>query len=125
MSKRNPSFVDTLKALRRGETSDELDAAITECISATELTGKTSSITVKLVIKPKGFGAFTIADDVKSTLPKFDRESTVLFTDANGNLVREDPRQQKLDLKQLDKGPSTANPTPLPTTQKSQLKNFN
>lgn len=121
MPVKKPSFDQTLKALRRGETLDELDAALEECISATELTGKTSSITVNLKIKPKGYGAFVIVDDVKFSKPKFDREATVLFANDEGHLVREDPRQQKLDLKPIDKG-AKAELNQLPADPKPQLK---
>ena len=122
MPVKNPSFVQTLKALRSGQTSDELDEALAECMSATELTGKSSSMTVKVVVKPKGFGAFVITDDVKTTLPKFDRESTVLFTTEQGHLVREDPRQQKLDLNPLQKTQQTHLAELPPEASKSALK---
>ncbi|MCM1958008.1 hypothetical protein NCZ17_01300 [Acinetobacter modestus] len=102
MSAKNTSFSQTLSNLQRGNTLEELDNLLTEALQATQDTGKQSTITVKLTIKPNGNGVYKIIDDVKSTLPKFDKEPTVLFTDRDQQLVREDPRQQKLNLEQID-----------------------
>ena len=119
MSAKNTSFSQTLSNLQRGNTIEELDGLLTEALQATQDTGKQSTITVKLTIKPNGNGVYKIIDDVKSTLPKFDKEPTVLFTDRDQQLVREDPRQQKLQLEHIDSAPAelkqipTSNEKPL------------
>lgn len=106
MPAKNTSFSQTLSNLQRGSTIEELDELLTEALQATQDTGKQSTITVKLTIKPNGNGVYKIIDDVKSTLPKFDKEPTVLFTDRDQQLVREDPRQQKLQLEHIDAAPA-------------------
>ncbi|MDA3500753.1 hypothetical protein MKL32_03885 [Acinetobacter sp. AOR34_HL] len=106
MPAKNTSFSQTLSNLQRGSTIEELDELLTEALQATQDTGKQSTITVKLTIKPNGNGVYKIIDDVKSTLPKFDKEPTVLFTDRDQQLVREDPRQQKLQLEHIDSAPT-------------------
>ncbi|RSE36965.1 hypothetical protein [Acinetobacter junii] len=106
MPAKNTSFSQTLSNLQRGSTIEELDELLTEALQATQDTGKQSTITVKLTIKPNGNGVYKIIDDVKSTLPKFDKEPTVLFTDRDQQLVREDPRQQKLQLEHIDSDPA-------------------
>ena len=77
-----------------------------------------------MTIKPNGSGTFKITDDIKSTLPKFDKEPTVLFTDGDQQLVREDPRQQKLQLEQVQSnGPIDLKA--IPTAAKPVIKNLN
>lgn len=121
MSAKNTSFSQTLSNLQRGNTIEELDNLLTEALQATQDTGKQSTITVKLTIKPNGNGVYKIIDDVKSTLPKFDKEPTVLFTDRDQQLVREDPRQQKLNLEHLDSS-APAELKQIPTESKPQIK---
>ena len=118
------SFSQTLSNLRHGTVVDEVDELLTEALQATADTGKMSTITVKLTIKPNGNGVYKILDDVKSTLPKFDKEPTVLFTDGQKQLVREDPRQAKLQLEHIESsGPVDVKP--LPTAPKATFKTLN
>lgn len=105
MPAKNTSFSQTLANLQRGSTIEELDQLLTDALQASQDTGKVSKVSVTLTIKPNGMGTYKITDDVKSTLPKFDKEATVLFTDRDQQLVREDPRQQKLDLERIDSAP--------------------
>ncbi|AYO54422.1 hypothetical protein [Acinetobacter wuhouensis] len=123
MSTKEPtSFCQTLGNLQHGYALKELDQTLTDALQASQDTGKQSTVTVKLTIKPNGAGTFKIIDDIKSTLPKFDKEPTVLFTDKDQQLVREDPRQQKLNLTQVEDTspiqmkalPEDAKPVPKP-----------
>ncbi|WP_151749255.1 hypothetical protein [Acinetobacter seifertii] len=106
MTAKKTSFCQTLGNLQHGDTLHQLDDLLSEALQASNDTGKVSKISVTLTIKPNGRGTYKIMDDVKSTLPKFDKEPTVLFTDGDQQLVREDPRQQKLKLEQVsESGP--------------------
>lgn len=106
MTAKKTSFCQTLGNLQHGDTISQLDDLLTDALQASNDTGKVSKVSVTLTIKPNGRGTYKILDDVKSTLPKFDREPTVLFTDGDQQLVREDPRQQKLKLEQVsESGP--------------------
>lgn len=95
------SFCQTLGNLQHGYALQELDQLLTEALQASQDTGKVSKVSVTLTIKPNGAGTYKITDDIKSTLPKFEKEATLLFTDGEQQLVREDPRQQKLKLEQV------------------------
>lgn len=95
------SFCQTLGNLQHGCSLQELDQLLTEALQASQDTGKVSKVSVTLTIKPNGAGTYKITDDIKSTLPKFEKEATLLFTDGEQQLVREDPRQQKLKLEQV------------------------
>lgn len=110
--KADTSFKQALALLRHGDCEDEANAKLTECLQATMDTGKQSTLTIKLTIKPNGNGVVKVTDDIKSTVPKFDREATVLYTDKNNQLVREDPRQQTLNLQNLDQNRPVAQNLP-------------
>ena len=120
MPVKNTSFSQTLANLQRGDTIEQLDELLTEALQASNDTGKVSKVTVTLTIKPNR-GTYKIQDDIKSTLPKFDKEPTVLFTDGNQQLVREDPRQQKLNLEHIDAGTPTELKQ-IPTENKPTIK---
>ncbi|OCY57743.1 hypothetical protein [Acinetobacter pittii] len=124
MTAKKTSFCQTLGNLQHGDTISQLDDLLTDALQASNDTGKVSKVSVTLTIKPNGRGTYKILDDVKSTLPKFDREPTVLFTDGDQQLVREDPRQQKLKLEQVsESGPVDLKS--IPTDKKQTFKTLN
>ncbi|MDF0626900.1 MULTISPECIES: hypothetical protein [Acinetobacter] len=124
MTAKKTSFCQTLGNLQHGDTLHQLDDLLSEALQASNDTGKVSKVSVTLTIKPNGRGTYKIMDDVKSTLPKFDKEPTVLFTDGDQQLVREDPRQQKLKLEQVsESGPVDLKS--IPTDQKQTFKTLN
>jgi hypothetical protein len=60
-------------------------------------TGKAAEITLKIKIKPEANGKQVfILDEIKSKIPQFAREQTILFPTPEGNLQREDPRQTSI-----------------------------
>lgn len=124
MTAKKTSFCQTLGNLQHGDTLHQLDDLLSEALQASNDTGKVSKVSVTLTIKPNGRGTYKIMDDVKSTLPKFDKEPTVLFTDGNQQLVREDPRQQKLKLEQVSESGPVDLKT-IPTDQKQTFKTLN
>jgi hypothetical protein len=98
--------VDTLKALRYGQAEAELSEAISEAVQAARDTGKQSVITMKITIKPQGnSGQYFITDEISTKLPKLPKEQTIMFGTPEGNLLRDDPRQQKLPLRDLPQEP--------------------
>ncbi|HGF9376291.1 TPA: hypothetical protein ACNIDW_001669 [Acinetobacter nosocomialis] len=124
MTAKKTSFCQTLGNLQHGDTLQQLDDLLSEALQASNDTGKVSKVSVTLTIKPNGRGTYKIMDDVKSTLPKFDKEPTVLFTDGDQQLVREDPRQQKLKLEQVsESGPVELKS--IPTDPKQTFKTLN
>ncbi|MEQ1214275.1 hypothetical protein [Acinetobacter nosocomialis] len=124
MTAKKTSFCQTLGNLQHGDTLQQLDNLLSEALQASNDTGKVSKVSVTLTIKPNGRGTYKIMDDVKSTLPKFDKEPTVLFTDGDQQLVWEDPRQQKLKLEQVsESGPVELKS--IPTEPKQTFKTLN
>lgn len=94
------NFNQTLDTIYAGGLAAELDEKLTEVVRAAELTGKTGSISVTLKIKAKGSsGQIEITPAVKALVPEHERGNVLMFATPEGNLQLEDPRQQKLNLK--------------------------
>jgi hypothetical protein len=95
------AFADVLRDLTGGQTYEELGSALTEIVDAVMQTRRSGSLTLTLKIKSNGDSSVIITDDVKTKLPQPIRGETIFFTQAGGNLLREDPRQEKLPLRQV------------------------
>lgn len=92
-------FDETLRKIRRGVLINELTEQLQDIVKAVEDTGKSGEITIKLTIKKfSRMNAIDITDKVTIKLPQDQPESTMMFATPEGNLVTEDPRQQKLPL---------------------------
>lgn len=90
-------FTHTINQLRYGQTAEELSQHVAECVESARDTGKVAELTIKLKFKPEANGAqLFISDDIKTKIPKFAREATILFPTAENNLQREDPRQASI-----------------------------
>ena len=106
MSTTNPRpdlALHVIKQLRNGRTLNDLNTQIAEAVDRSREIGKQSTITLKLTIKPdKGQnGQYFITDAVTSKLPEYERGQTIMFGTPEGNLQREDPAQQSIDLRQV------------------------
>jgi hypothetical protein len=95
-------FTDTLNALRFGTLSEELTKKLHELTAACTETQRSGAITLTLALKPGKGGQVEVFDDIKVKMPKEERGSSIMFATPEGNLQREDPRQKKLDLRQVD-----------------------
>lgn len=95
-------FADILREIRRGDLHDELGYAMQELVAACQETGKKGVLTLKLTVEPDGY-VLVIADDYDGKPPKPARASSIFYADDNANLVRNDPRQQSLGLREVDK----------------------
>jgi len=90
-------FTHTLNNLRYGQTANELSEELNTAVQRAIDTGKTAEITLKIKIKPEANGKQVfITDEIKSKIPAFPREQTILFPTPEGNLQREDPRQASI-----------------------------
>lgn len=98
-------ITDTLRSLGHGSFIDDASDALNKLVTAVDETGRGGKLTLTLAIKKatRGSGAMVVQDEIKLTMPKMDSRETMLFATPEGNLVTEDPRQQKLDLKTVTK----------------------
>jgi hypothetical protein len=54
-------------------------------------------LTLVLKLKPGKGGQIEIFDEIKISMPKEEKSSSIMFATPEGNLQREDPRQMQID----------------------------
>ena len=101
---------DNLKAVRiedeeTGDLIPLLDYAgcrFSQLVKAVVDTNKLGTITLKITVKPSTAGALAIKPEVRATMPKGLPAEALLWPTPDGNLVSEDPRQVKLELRPVN-----------------------
>jgi len=101
-------FMDFLREHRNGTTHDELSDAMQELVAAVTAEGKAGKLTFTISIKPAGrdSGALEVGAEAKLTLPKAPAGVSIFFASPENNLIRQDPRQAALELRDI--GPTLA-----------------
>lgn len=92
-------ITDTLRYLQGGTFLDEASEAMAELVSAVDATGKGGKLTIEISVKKMSKGACGVIGKVKISAPSDAPDATLMFPTPEGNLLTEDPRQQKLQLK--------------------------
>lgn len=95
-------FTDIVNALRYGHLSEELTRQLHQLTLDCAAAGRPGTLTLAITLKPGKAGQMEVVDDIKLKPPKQDRGTSLMFATDDGALVREDPRQKKLDLRQVD-----------------------
>lgn len=112
----NGGFLAVVQSLQKGDSIRELDAALAALVQAVERTGKGGSLTYTIKIKPMKPGSKTLLIEdcpPNAKEPVDERPISIWFADANGQLVRNDPRQQELKFSVETGGQEpTTNPQP-------------
>lgn len=88
----------TLALLHGGAFIDEASDKMAELVKMVEETGKAGTMTISIAIKKAG-GAMQIDAGIKAKIPEPKPDSTLLWATVEGNLVMDNPAQQKLDLR--------------------------
>ena len=78
---------------------DYAGAEFAALIKAVVSTGKAGAITMKIDVKPSTAGALAVKATVAAKIPKGLPPESLLWPTPEGNLLAEDPRQTRLDLK--------------------------
>lgn len=97
----NTPFSQQIQHLNKGCADDELTERLAEVVKAVRDTGKMGTITLQLKIKPlngKDDDALTVEPIIKHTIPEIPQKASVLWSTGDGDLLRQDPDQQELDL---------------------------
>ncbi len=103
MEGRKP-FAAFLQEQRRGGLHGELTDRLAEVVQAVQEHGKPGSLTLKLSIKPNGDGTtMTVSDDISCKTPEPERGAAIFFADDDGNLLRHDPRQLEIPVREVPK----------------------
>ena len=98
-------FSEWLLTQANGRTHAELTEKWHDLLAAVRETGKKGSLQLAVTVTPAGKGddrMVFITDNVTSKMPQGDRPQAVFFIDDDGNVTRSDPRQMRLDMKELE-----------------------
>ncbi len=76
-----------------------------ELINAVTSQGKAGTITIKVSVSPSTAGALAVKADVAVKSPKSKPVESLLWPTPEGNLMADDPRQLKMDLKAVPAEP--------------------
>ena len=95
-------ITDTLRHLGGGVFIDTASDKMAELVAAVDASGKTGKLTLEVKVKKatRG-GAMHITGTMRLTKPADEPMEAMLFATPEGNLVVDDPRQKKLDLKSV------------------------
>ena len=110
------AFASLLAGMKRGAVLGDLDDTLKEVLLAINATGKEGSLTLKLKIKPEGKSdaespIYAITEDISVKKPRKSRGVAKFFGDEDGNLMRNDPKQEELKFGSIEGGkadPATA-----------------
>jgi hypothetical protein len=92
-----------------GDLQPIMDAAgekFSELITAVAAYSKVGTLTLKIAVKPSTAGALAVKAEVSISKPKGLPAESLLWATPEGNLLAEDPRQTKLDLKAIAPEPA-------------------
>lgn len=95
-------IADVLRQVHGGTVYEQAGALLADLVAAVHETRKSGSIKLELKVKANGENAVFIAASVSSKVPARALGETIFFIGADGDLVREDPRQAKLPLRSID-----------------------
>jgi hypothetical protein len=96
-------FLDFLREHRNGVAHDELSDALQECVAAVVEEGGTAVLTLKITVKSAGAGegALMVTDKIETKVPTPLVGGSIFFASPENNLIREDPKQHKLNLTEI------------------------
>lgn len=98
------AFLSFIEAHKGGDAISEISKAMRQAAAATQLTGKASAVDFQIKIQPatKGSAAtLVIVTKTKTKLPEIEQPGSIFYADDDFNLVREDPKQIKLPLREV------------------------
>lgn len=94
-------ITDTLRLLEGGAFLDRASEQLAALVKGIEDTGKSGRLTIQLDLKQVSGGAISITPSCSTKVPEVKPDSTLLWATVEGNLSLDNPRQQKLDLRQV------------------------
>jgi hypothetical protein len=101
----------TLAALQGGLFVDTCSELFAQLVRSVDETGKAGKLTITLDLK-KVSGAISVTPKVTDKTPEPAPESELFYATVEGNLSRDNPAQQKLDLRQVDTAPTEVRTLP-------------
>ena len=98
-------FSQQLAYINKGTLDAELTEALAEVIKAVRETGKKGALTLTLncsMLNTRDENTMKVTPKVTRNIPELDRADTIMFSNADGDLLRDDPAQTQLDLKVIE-----------------------
>lgn len=88
------TFTDFLNEQSNGATLEALTDGLRDLTARVQTTGRTGTLTLIVKVEAiKGTDALGVSDEIRLKLPDHLRDGSVMFTDRDGNLVGNDPKQ--------------------------------
>ena len=90
----NSSFVETLEGIAFGTSLMDIDRKLKKCVKASLKTGKMSTLTVTLKLKPvpgDDANQINVSDVCKANIPEPEHGETVMYGSENNELLTEHP----------------------------------
>lgn len=84
---------------------DVAGARFSELVNAVVAHQKAGTLTLKIAIKPSTAGAMAVKAEVNIKKPQGLPPESLLWATPEGNLIAEDPRQQKFEFKKVAPDP--------------------
>jgi hypothetical protein len=95
-------FTDILGDLENGDLLAEITTDIYALVRAVQDTRKPGAFKLTLKMVPTGRASVEIEADYDVKIPEHDRPNTTFFVDGQGTLLRNDPMQPRLPLREVD-----------------------
>lgn len=106
MTTKNVPFSQQVAYLSRGCLDEELTEALAEVVKAVRDTGKSGELTFKIkvsMLNMRDENAVKLTPSVKTKKPEMAPYETIMFSTGDGDLLRDDPKQHKLELQEVPK----------------------
>lgn len=94
-------FTDILGELENGYLLKELTAKVYEVVRASRETRKPGAIKIAIKISPTGRGSVELDAKIDASIPEHDRPTTTFFLTPEGTMMRNDPNQPRLPLREV------------------------
>lgn len=94
-------YAKTLNTITGGKFAEECSKKLQSVTEACRDTGKAGTITVEIKVQPDGMGRYKFIPQCKTKEPTGPIYGTILWGTPDGNLVRHDPDQQELELRDV------------------------
>jgi hypothetical protein len=96
------AFAMLLRDQRDGDCLAEASDKLNELVQNIRERMRPGKMTVTFIFTPAaGATIVTITDEIKVTQPKEEKEATTMFTTEDGTLVRNNPAQRELTLREV------------------------
>jgi hypothetical protein len=101
------SFLTVLQTHRGAGVLSDASDALAQLVAAVQATGKPGTITLTLKISPasRGNAAVVLGDRIVAKVPQTAAEESFWFATEDGRLLRDDPRQGRLQLRAVADAP--------------------